>query len=104
MECDENKKMLRREKNRLILSLEEGVKNFGEEKNIIVCMHYPPFNTIQGEEYNFISTMKKYNVKKCIYGHLHGPSHKEAKEGMIEGIEYKLVSSDYTDFKLVKLT
>lgn len=96
--------MLKREKNRLQLSLEDGARQFGTDKKIIVCMHYPPFNNIEGDEYNFISLMKQYNVEKCIYGHLHGPSHKEAKEGTIEEIEFKLVSSDYTNFKLVKLT
>lgn len=103
MECEENKKMLRRECNRLQLSLEDGIQKFGTEKKIIVCMHYPPFNTIEGEEYNFINKMKQYSVSKCIYGHLHGPSHKEAKEGKIEGIEFQLVSCDYTDFQLVKI-
>ena len=48
--------------------------------------------------------MKKYNVKTCIYGHLHGESsHKEAKEGLINGIKFKLVSCDYTDFELVEI-
>lgn len=102
LENAENKKMLKREKNRLILSLQDGIKRFGDKK-IIVCMHYPPFNELQ-EEYNFINVMKQYNVEKCIYGHLHGKSHKEAKEGIIEKIDFKLVSSDYTNFKLVKLT
>ena len=66
-------------------------------------MHYPPFNNL-GKGYNFIDIMKKYNVTKCIYGHLHGPSHKEAVEGKIENIDFQLVSCDYTDFKLIKLT
>ena len=66
-------------------------------------MHYPPFHEVEGDEYNFIKTMKKYNVKKCIYGHLHGPSHKEAVEGNIDGIEFKLVSCDYLEFKLIEI-
>ena len=47
--------------------------------------------------------MKAYNVKKCIYGHLHGESISDAVQGEIEGIEFKLVSADYLDFKLVKI-
>ena len=47
-----------------------------------------------------VKTLKKYNVKKCFYGHLHADSHKEAVEGIIDGIEFKLISSDYLDFKL----
>ncbi len=103
IECDENKKILKREKKRLEISLKDGIQKFGEGKDIIVCMHYPPFNTLKGDEYDFISTMKQYSVKKCIYGHLHGASHKEAKEGKIEGIDFKLVSCDYTDFKLLRI-
>ena len=104
MDNEEDRKVLKRERLRLQLSLEDGIKKYGTDKKIIVCMHYPPFNNIHDEEYNFVGLMKKYNVEKCIYGHLHGPSHKEAKEGMIDGIEFKLVSCDYTDFKLIKLT
>lgn len=68
-------------------------------------MHYPPFYKEIGisEEINFIKTMKKYGVKKCYYGHLHGESHKEAIEGIIDDIEFELVSSDYLKFDLIKI-
>lgn len=76
-EIDEQntKKILNRELSRLEFSIKNGIDNFGEDKEIIVFMHYPPF-TLNNE---FIEMMKKYNVKKCIYGHLHGDSLKEAK-------------------------
>lgn len=35
-------------------------------------MHYPPTNKNLLEKSEFIKLMQKYNVKKCIYGHLHG--------------------------------
>jgi len=38
-----------------------------------------------------------------MYGHLHSRSHKDAIEGVVEGIEFKLVSGDYLDFKLIKI-
>ena len=47
--------------------------------------------------------MKKYNVKRCYYGHLHGNSIYDAVEGKIQGIELKLVSADGLDFKLIKI-
>ena len=47
--------------------------------------------------------MKKYKVQKCMYGHLHSHSHKDAIEGNIEGIEFSLISADYLDFKLMKV-
>ena len=100
----ENRKILKRENERLKLSIEDGIKKYGTDKEIIVFIHYPPFYKESVlEEYDFIKTMEKYNVKKCIYGHLHADSHKEAIEGTINGIEYKLISSDYLDFDLVKI-
>ena len=101
----ENYKILRRENLRLEMSINNGIKKYGDDKEIIVCMHYPPFNKEKHipEEIDFIKTMNKYNIKKCLYGHLHGESHKDAVEGSINDIEYKLVSSDYLNFELVKI-
>lgn len=100
----EDKKIIKREVLRLELSLKDGIKKYGKEKDIIVCMHYPPFNNYEELEFNYIEKMKKYNVKTCIYGHLHGEvAQKEAKEGIVRGIEFKLVSCDYTKFDLVKI-
>ena len=65
-------------------------------------MHYPPFYKEEiSEEIDFIKLMEKYNVKKCYYGHLHSESHKEAVEGTINGIDFKLISSDYLNFDLI---
>jgi len=100
---DNAEKIIRRENLRLRLALENAVQQFGEDKEIIVCMHYPPFNGYEELELNFIKTMKSYNVIKCIYGHIHGEAQKEAIQGTIEGIEFKMLSSDYTNFDLVKI-
>ena len=51
----------------------------------------------------FINLMKEYNVKRCYYGHLHGNSIKDAIEGVVEGIEFKLISCDSLNFKMVKI-
>ena len=103
-EQEENaEKIIKRENIRLGLSLEDGVKRFGKDKEIIVCMHYPPFNRYEKTELNFIKTMKKYNVKTCIYGHIHGEATKEAKQGKIDGIQFIMASSDYTNFDLIKI-
>lgn len=100
----EDKKIIKRENLRLKLSIEQGIKEYGENKEIIVCMHYPPFNSFEEISMNFVKTMEHYNVKTCIYGHLHGESaNLEVKKVSIDGINYKLVSSDYLKFNLVKL-
>lgn len=100
---NENEKIMNRELIRLEISLKDGVENYGPNKEIIVCMHYPPTNNELMENSEFIKIMKKYNVKRCIYGHLHGEAHKEALQGEISGIKLNLVSCDFTNFKLIKI-
>lgn len=99
-------KIIKREVLRLELSIKDGIKNFGENKGIIVFMHYPPIiksNLIDNELSDFIKVMKKYNIKKCYYGHLHSNSIRDAVEGEHYGIDFKLVSADGLDFKLYKI-
>ena len=43
--------------------------------------------------------MKQYGVSRCYYGHLHGDSHKLAREGEFEGVEFHLVSADFLNFR-----
>ncbi len=100
----ENYKILKRENDRLILSIEDGLKKYGNDKEIIAFIHYPPFYKENvPEEIDFIKTLNKYNIKKCYYAHLHGDSHKEAVEGNVNEIDFKLVSSDYLNFDLLKI-
>jgi len=98
---EEDEKIYNREIQRLRLSLEDAVKKYGNEKEIIVCLHYPPLKT--NEISDFVRVMEKYNVTKCIYGHLHGPAHKFVIEKSIDNIQYIMTSCDYTNFDLVKL-
>ena len=97
-------KILKRENERLKLGADIGIKEFGEHKEKICFLHYPPFfKESVPEEISFIETMKKLYIHRCYYGHLHGESHKEAFSGELYGINFELVSSDYLDFKLKKL-
>ena len=101
-----NEKMLNRECIRLELSLQDAVKKYGENKEILVFMHYPPITYTElkeNKESDFIKIMKKYNVKKCYYGHLHASAINDAVEGNYFGIEFKLVSSDSLNFKLLQI-
>ena len=106
LDTENSKKMIKRECNRLELSLKDGLEKYGQEKEILLFMHYPPITQgllINNEKGDFVNIMKQYKIKKCYYGHLHGQSHKDTIEGMVEGIEFKLVSADYLDFDLLKL-
>ena len=100
----ENYKILKRENDRLKLSIEDGIKKYGNTKEMVAFIHYPPFyKEVVPEEIDFIKTLNKFNIKKCYYAHLHGESHREAIEGNIDGIEFKLVSSDYLKFDLIEI-
>ncbi len=120
LEENKDEKVLNRELARLEASIKDGLKKAlqdlttnGKEdigkrvqKELMVFMHYPPIsnmNLLNKEEAKFVEIMKKYNVKKCFYGHLHGGSIKDAFEGKFEGIQFKLISADGLNFKLFKI-
>lgn len=112
-----DEKVLNRELARLEASIQSGLRKAEHEielenseakaeKEIIVFMHYPPITNakiVNKEQAKFVEIMKKYNVKKCFYGHLHGISIRDAFEGEFEGIQFKLVSADALNFELYKI-
>ena len=65
-------------------------------------LHYPPIfrNYICRE---IIDVMRKYDVKSCWYGHIHGVGHRYAVTGQVDGIDYHMVSADYVGFSPVKV-
>jgi hypothetical protein len=106
-EEEEDKKLFKREVARLELSLEEATKkNPSKEREIIVFLHYPPItnsNIVNNEMSDFIKVMRKYDIKRCYYGHLHSSSIKDAVEGKYYGVNFKLVSADGLNFKLLEI-
>lgn len=96
-------KIYLREVGRLKLSLDMAVKNGYKGGNIIVAMHFPPTND-NCENSLFVDTQKEYNIKKVIYGHLHGANkYNNSLLGNSDGIDYSLVSADYLNFKPIKI-
>ena len=90
---EHDEKVFKRE----LLRLEASLKSAGELPKI-VFLHYPPlYKGYSCEE--ILLLLDKYEVRRCFYGHLHGPSHKLAMEGLWDGVEFRLVSADYLDFK-----
>lgn len=82
---------------RELLRLEASLRSAGELPKM-VFLHYPP--RYKGYECpEILELLDKYEVRRCFYGHLHGPSHKLAMEGLWGGVEYRLVAADYLDFK-----
>ena len=79
------------------MRLEASLKAAGERPKL-VFLHYPP--KYKGYECGeIIELLKRYDVRRCFYGHLHGASHGLALEGQWDGIEYRLVAADRLGFK-----
>ena len=89
---EHDEKVFKRE----LLRLEASLKAAGDMPKI-VFLHYPPlYKGYICQE--IIDLLHTYDVRRCFYGHLHGGSHNLALEGLWDGIEYRLVSSDYLHF------
>ena len=89
---EHDRKMLRRELMRLEASLKAA-----EQREKFVFLHYPP-KLLTNEWTEAIDLMRAYGVKKCWYGHLHGPGCAQAFDGEYGGIRFALVSADHVQF------
>ena len=86
---------------RELMRLEASLQSAGEKPKM-VFLHYPPrYKGYQCDE--ILDLLQKYQVRRCFYGHLHGPSHKLAMEGLWDGVEFRLVAADYIDFQPFKV-
>ena len=90
-------KLRTREIDRLRVSF-EAARTAGYDK-FIIFLHYPP-TTIGEQDSPFTKIALEYNVSKVIYSHCHGEERfDDSFKGYVDGIEYKLVSGDYLNFK-----
>ncbi len=89
---EHDRKVYYREVGRLRRSLQDA-----QSDQRIVFLHYPP---ICGQYRcgEIIELMKEFSVSECYFGHLHGKACASAPEGTIDGIKYRLISSDHLDF------
>lgn len=87
-------KILAREAGRLEASILSAIS---ENLEPIVFMHYPP---IFGGSFNYdiLDVLYKYKIKRCFYGHIHGKGHASAVQGVYDGIDFRLISSDFLQF------
>ena len=86
---------------RELIRLEASLKSAGDLPKL-VFLHYPP--KYKGYECpEILELLHKYDVRQCFYGHLHGPSHGLAVQGVWNSIDYRLVAADYLDFQPIKV-
>ena len=94
----EDKKIYDRE----LLRLEMSIKSAENRDNIILFTHFPPVLK-DFRENPMTELLEKYNIKTCVYGHIHSSGIKNAFEGELNGTNYVLVSCDYRGFMPVKI-
>lgn len=99
----EDKKIYEREIIRLSLSLEKLDKECSHDNTRVAALHFPPVNYHGKCDEAVMEIFKKYKVKKCIYGHLHGEGIKNAFTGSIDGIDFYLTSADALDFTPLRI-
>ncbi len=93
-ERDEDRKVLQREIGRLRASVEAGRKTGLEP---IVFLHYPPVyaGTVCAE---MMEVLHALHIRRCYYGHIHGPGIRRAVQGEYDGIRLRLISGDSLSF------
>ena len=94
---EHDEKVFKRE----LIRLEASLKSAGDLPKL-VFLHYPP--RYKGYECReILDLLEKYEVRRCFYGHLHGPSHKLAMQGLWDGIDFQLTSADYLNFQPLRV-
>lgn len=86
-------KVINRECGRLERSIQSALKSNAKP---IVFLHYPPvYGDFECKE--IIAVLKKYNIDKVYYGHIHGGgAYKTWQE--YDGISFKILSADRVNF------
>lgn len=100
---DQDEKIFQRELIRLEISINDAINKNKDYDEIIAIMHYPPFDRkyLPNE---FEEIFIKYNIKKVIYGHIHGDKGSKMPNKEINGIRYYFVSGDFIDFNPVMIS
>jgi len=94
----EDERIIKREAQRLELSLEQGLKLQSEnpDAKMLVFTHYP---IVFGDfiNYEFIDILYKYKIDTVYYGHLHNVKENQLDKNYL-GIDFHLIAGDYIEF------
>ena len=90
-------KIVRREAMRLEASLAYAEQSFPESQaEKLVFLHFPPiFQGFRCED--ILAVMKTHGVKRCFYGHIHGPNN-FPQTFSDDGITFSLIAADQMEF------
>lgn len=92
-----DKKIVLREAGRIETSIKSALDT-GKEP--ILFLHYPPLSKTDVCT-EIMDVIKKYDIKKVYYGHIHLAGKFKAFEGEYDGINFKCISCDLLNFKPV---
>lgn len=96
-------KIIAREVQRLEISINTGLElqkteleNTGNDLPLLCFLHFPPvYGDFVCEE--ITDTLKKYNIKICYYGHIHG-NYNLPRSFEYDGINFIMIAADYLNF------
>lgn len=93
-EADADKRVLSREIGRLRLSA-AAARAF--DLPLVGFLHYPPVfgDSVCAE---MMQALREEGITRCYYGHIHGAGIRKAFNGVMQGIEMKLISADALSF------
>lgn len=97
----EDTRIYQRELIRLEMSL-KAARALSRDMPLVCMMHYPPRTPGQATT-GFTQLLETYRVDTLVYGHLHGPSLKNAFQGKAGGVNYLCTSCDGLDFRLARV-
>ncbi len=97
----EDEKIYLREMERLRLSLQSAIDS--GYTPFTVMLHFPPTDENRTPS-GFTEIMEDFDIKYCVYGHLHGQAQEQALTGIHRGISYHLVACDAIGFRPVHIT
>jgi predicted phosphohydrolase len=95
----QDEKIIHREAARIETSI-NAAKAF--DKEIVVFLHYPPI-TVDAVCEDIFSVLKKNNISRCFYGHIHKAGGHKAVSSTVDGVKLKCVSCDMIDFFPLKI-
>ncbi len=95
-----DKKVLMREAARLETSIKSAISSGLKP---VVFLHYPPIYYNE-RNYEILEVLHRYDIKKCFYGHIHGTAQNYAIDGVVDGIDFRLISADYLKFVPIDIT
>jgi len=98
-----NQKILKREVNRLAMSIQAAKKIKTENPGceIVAFIHYPPvYGDYICEE--IVDLLAKEEIKRCYFGHIHNVNWSK-RIRTYKNIDFEVVSADYLDFTPMKV-